>query len=1153
MKRFITFLGVLTVFSFGYAQNYADNSVLSEGKWTKMGIVKPGVYRLEFNDLTTAGLDPNTLNPRNIHIYGNGGGMLPQANSAERPDDLQEVPITVIGEADGRFDPGDAILFYAEGSDGYIWNAESQLLSNEQNLYADTNFYFITANTLPGKRVNVLPSEPTGTFDAKAFRGTDFHEVDLESPIESGRFWLGETFSGALSQRTFSFYVPDVPSTGSVRVTMRVAAASSIPSQFTVTAGGLSPFQISINKVIIGAETSDNYKLVTNTFAVPQSALDGDSLRITLDYASTDFQAIGWLDFIDLDFDQNPTLGPNEGRLLLLADGVGEGEVARVKLQVADASYNVWNVSDPSNVYAYEYNLNGSQLSFNMAADSVEFLYAFKDEALKPVNFIPVPNQNLHGLNPVDYLIISPDLFRAEAQRLGEFHQNEYQRSFTIVSPEQIYNEFSGGKMDVTAIRDFIRMMWVRSANVGPGHILLFGDGTYIYKYISEFVNNERNFIPTYQSRNSWRPDLSFVADDYFVLLDEEDGSWGEGTNIPGDKPLEQHFIDIPIGRLPIETPQEAKEIVDKIIRYKQNPVPEDFGAWRSRIMLVADHKESDGDIHVRQSNGYSSQIFNANACYNLDKLFMDNYQMEITASGERFPDGREALLNSMDQGALIMNYTGHGNYEAWSNAKIFQSADLGNLQNAGKTPAVVTATCEFGRYDDPEKRSGAELMLMKADGGSIAMFTTVRLVYARPNAILNQNFYHHVFDYDEAKGRMPTIGEINMKTKNETYKSFNLNTRAFTLLGDPALILNYPELNAVITDINERPVDSAVFDTVRSLELVQIRGEIQDAQGAAISNFNGDLDVTVFDKPSAFTTIRSNFSFVWQQNRIFNGSASVEEGKFAIDFVVPVDISYENGFGKISLYATDELQDAMGCRTNLVISGTDVSADPDNKGPEVELFMNDAFWREGGVTGPEPFLYAEVFDENGINTANTGIGHEISAFLDDDQSDVFILNEYYTAKPNSYQEGTVKYQLRDLEEGYHKLTIRVWDVANNSSEASTTFIVATSPQGVLNELLSAPNPYNPNEGETRFLINHNWDGKELEAKIEILDLSGREVAELSASFTATGSVFRDLTWDGNTGDNNQVSEGMYVYRVQLTDVETGNTLNKANRLVVIK
>ncbi|MEL6135617.1 MAG: hypothetical protein AAFR59_19835, partial [Bacteroidota bacterium] len=304
MKRFITFLGILLGICIAYAQDYADQSVLSAGKWTKMGIVESGVYRLELSDLTSAGFDPNTLDPRNIHIYGNGGGMLPQPNSTERPDDLLEIPITVLGEADGRFDPGDAVLFYAEGADGYVWNTESQLLGNEQNLYADTNFYFITVNDLVGKRVQSVASASNSTFDVASFRGTAFHEVDLENPIESGRLWLGETFSGALSQRTFSLYIPDVSSNGNIRVSMRVAAASSIPSQFTVTAGNLAPFQVTIGKVNIGAETSANYRFSTNTFSVPKSALSGDSLRITLDYASSDFQAIGWLDFIDIDFDQ---------------------------------------------------------------------------------------------------------------------------------------------------------------------------------------------------------------------------------------------------------------------------------------------------------------------------------------------------------------------------------------------------------------------------------------------------------------------------------------------------------------------------------------------------------------------------------------------------------------------------------------------------------------------------------------------------------------------------------------------------------------------------------------------------------------------------------------------------------------------------------
>ena len=403
MKRFITLVGILWGLTSLWAQDYADNSVLSTGKWTKMGIIEPGVYRLDFDALASAGFEPSSIDPRNIHIYGNGGGMLPQSNEVERPDDLLENAIEVVGEADGSFDQGDFILFYAEGSDKYVWNVESQLLGNEQNLYADTNYYFITVNSEPGKRISSVPNLPSSTFSASSLRGTAFHEVDLYNPIESGRFWLGESFSSAQSLQTFSLPTPDVPADRSVRVTFKVAAASSRPSQFTLQIDGIDPIDVLIGEVTIGAETGNNYRFVSQTVSVPGSAMAGkDSIDITLQYTSTDFGATGWLDYIDIDYDQAPSLNPNVGRMMMLVDNTGPGEVAEIQLKNGDAGYRIWNISDKADIVSQEFEVNGSNLNLNLDASDLKMLYAFKGGTQTPVSFASVANQTLHSLNPVD-------------------------------------------------------------------------------------------------------------------------------------------------------------------------------------------------------------------------------------------------------------------------------------------------------------------------------------------------------------------------------------------------------------------------------------------------------------------------------------------------------------------------------------------------------------------------------------------------------------------------------------------------------------------------------------------------------------------------------------------------------------------------------
>ncbi|MCI4666814.1 MAG: type IX secretion system sortase PorU [Bacteroidia bacterium] len=1153
MRRFlISITLILGVYSQSMGQ-FASSSVLKEGEWIKLGILKTGVYRLDAAYLQSIGLNTSSINPQNIQIYGNGGGMLPQANSDFRHDDLVQNRIEVVGEADGSFDNGDFVLFYAQGPHKFFWDSESQLYRHELNLYSDTNYYYIHVGNQAGLRVEDQTNPSSATFTAGATRNHLFHELEEDNEIFSGRYWLGEDFNEFNAIQTFAFYVPDAAPQGKINITVEVAAADIQPTSFDLLVNNEVQSNINIPQVVLNSETSSQYRLTSRTVQVDGTNVSNDSLFVTLRYNfSSDNRGQGWLSYIEIDYDQQANLSSNQQVHLALADGTGAGEVANIVVDGVNSDTKIWNISNPLLPVNIPFNESGGQASINVLAEDLQDIFAFRGNYLQPVSYENVPNQDLHGQDPAQYLMIAPAQFMDEAQRLADFHRNHYGRTVAIATPEQIYNEFSSGKQDVSAIRDYIRMHYIRGLEVNLGHVLLFGDGSFIYKYINENDNNLTNFIPTYQSRNSWKPDVSFTADDFYVMLEEDEGYWGEGTKYLGDNVLQRHDLDVAIGRLPIETKEEAKEIVDKIIRYVTNPDGGDFGNWRNKIVLIADHKDQDGSIHARQANGYSPLIEEANPCYNVEKVYMDNYNMIITAGEKEFPEGRQAILDAFDEGSLIVNYTGHGGYNSWSDARIFLNSDLPNIKNNGRFPVVMTATCTYGRFDDPFQRSGAELLMMMPETGAIAMFTTVRLVYSGPNATLNRIFYGHVFDYDEIAGRMPTMGEVFVNTKNETYTLSNLNTRAFTLLGDPGIIMNYPKLNAVITNINDKPVDPSNPDSLRSLGKVSITGQMEDLEGNFVENFNGSMDVTVFDKPSQFTTNRAPYTFSTQINRIFNGAATVENGRFNFDFVVPIDISYEEGRGKISLYSSGTETDGAGCLTDLFVAGTDPNAEIDNKGPEVRLFINDSTWKNGGITSANPFLYALVFDENGINTVGTGIGHEISAFLDDEQEEVIILNDFYTAFPNSYQKGSVRYQLTELENGPHKLKIRVWDVANNSSEAETEFIVADNSEMVLDQIFGVPNPSKVGEGTT-FWLQHNLDGKEIKVEIDVINLAGVKIADLESQFVAQGNNYTELSWDGRSEYGTAVAEGMYVFYVRITDVSTGETVEDAEKLVLIR
>lgn len=1125
-------------------RQYAGQSVLADGAWYKLAITQTGIYRLEPNFLSALGINTASLDPRNIRIYGNGGGMLPQDNTVPRHDDLVENAIWVRGEEDGVFSLGDFVAFYAEGPHVWQYDANKDAFTHSQHLYSDTNFYYLHIATAPGKRISAAGSAGA-TWQANQTRNSYFYEREVSNLIRSGRNWAGERFDLTLS-RSFSFHLPDMQPNGQIRLRVRVAARSDVSTSFDVRAGATVAGSISISSVNVLSNEGIHHRYRTGEFVLPASVLSGDSLRVILDYKKNGSNASeAWLDWIEVDYDQRPDLrNADQMSFCLRPEG---GAAAQVSLANGNNTYQLWDVTNPVAVQSLPYTVEGSNLRFEAPAAPWRRIVAFRSGFRVPAAARRIPNQNLHGEDAPDYLIITVPAFMNAASQLAAFHELQYNRTVKILTPEQVYNEFSSGKQDVSAIRDYLKMHYDRSGKTKPGFVLLFGDGSYDYKSIT---HKEGNFVPTYQSRNSESTTRSYASDDFFGMLDDDEGFWGEGAG--SGEAFQSHKLDVAIGRLPVATAAEAQAMVDKIVAYVTSP--EGLGDWRSRVTFVADHKESDLNLHATQADSHSGLIAQADACYNIEKIYMDNYPVERTAGGIRFPQGRQALLDQFDRGALIVNYTGHGGEYAWSNSAILENADIQNMRNAHRLPAVVTATCEFGRFDEPDLRSGAELFVLRPDGGAIALFTTVRLVYSAPNATLNANFYREIFKYDADKGRMPTVGEVMMRTKNRTFsptvQDVDINSRNFTLLGDPGLILAYPGLKAVVQEINGRPVEAQRADTLRSRARIRVKGIITDDEGMHQADYNGMMNVTIFDKPSRYTTRLSPFPFYWQNNRIFSGNSTVQNGAFEFEFVVPIDISYEDGKGKISLYVQDGVRDGQGCYNNLYIGGTETAAVPDDEGPLAKVYVYDEKWVDGGITDPSPVIFARFFDESGINTVASGIGHEIIGFLDGDDRNVFILNEYYRAKLDDFREGTLSYQLHNLSEGEHTFTIRVWDAANNFSEASTRFVVKSNSQPEIRAFLAYPNPV-ASGAQVNFAFSMNQPRSDQQAVLRIIAPDGRLLRVLSDNIRLEGPSYNGLSWDGTNMEGRPVAPGIYIGQLTLSNADSRQTAASSVKFVI--
>ena len=830
-------------------------------------------------------------------------------------------------------------------------------------------------------------------------------------------------------------------------------------------------------------------------------------------------------------------------------NSVGTGNVSEFVIDNVTSPIQIWEVTDPSTIVRQDHTLNGSTASFRIETDDLRQFVAFDESSFFTPQFSSViPNQNLHAMDPADMVIVVPPVFLREAERLAQFHRDHDQLRVNVVTTKQVFNEFSSGAQDATAIRDMMKMLYDQAVvpEDVPRFLLLFGDGSYDNK---NRLTGNTNFIPSYQSVNSLALISSYVSDDYFGLLDDGEGGW-----LPGAV----ETLDLGIGRFPVKTLEEARNCVDKVINYGNPGTAVDpfapnltsttsFGDWRNVVCFIGD--DEDGNLHLSQSNRLAIFVDTTYECYNIDKIYFDAYPQVSTPGGQRYPSVNDAIDNRIDQGALLINYTGHGGEVGWAHEGVLDIPMINAWENIKKLPVFMTATCEFSRWDDPGRTSAGELTFLSPNGGAIALFTTVRLVYANTNFDLNKDMYTHVFE--PINGEMPRMGDIFRLTKRDN--AGVTNTRNFTLLGDPAVRLNYPEHRVKVTSINGNP-NLSVADTLNALSKMTISGIVEDINGNKMTNFNGVLYPSVFDKPLTVNTLNNDSqspktSFKLQKNILYSGKASVTNGDWSFTFIVPKDIAYQFDFGRLSFYGQNGLEDAHGCFDGIVIGGFSSSAASDEQGPEINLFMNDEKFVFGGTTDENPFIYALVSDSNGINTVGNGIGHDITAQLDEESDEIFVLNDFYEANLNSYQTGKVRYPLQDLEPGLHSVRLKVWDIYNNSSEAYTEFVVASSAKLALNHVLNYPNPFTTN---TKFFFEHNKQGSALKAQIQIYTVSGRLIKTIDEYVITEGFRSDGISWDGRDEFGDRIGKGVYIYKLKVRTTD-GEVAQKTEKLVILK
>ncbi len=1124
----------------GNIHTYPDSSVLANGQWYKVCVKDEGIYRLGHQDLSDLGMNPSQISKSTLQIFGNGGGMLPESNALFRYTDPQENAIYVSGNNSGTFGANDYILFYGQSPNRWSYDPETSRYNYTRHHYSEETCYFITHGQNEGKRISSrqsLTESPTHT--ATDFMDYAHHQRDLTNIIGSGKLWFGELFDVTLT-RDFAFSLSNVVQQKPVHIEVYAAARSSAPSSFTIQALNQSQ-NLPIAGVNVANATGFYARHAIQTLsAMPQ----GNNLTVSLTYNRTASGSRGWLNYISVNYHRELRLNGNQ---MFFRNHTNVGSNNRVRFQLTDVSSGsrIWDVTDPLNIQQQQFDQNGSSATFTVAMDSGREFVVFRNtEYLKPALRGQVPNQNLHASQVTDLIIVVPGQFRQQAERLAEFRRDFDGLTVKLVSPQEIYNEFSSGATDISAIRNYMKMYYDRAReNNGnyPRYLLLFGNGTYDNKNILGFGGN---IIPTFQTQQSLTYAQSYITDDFFGLLDDNEGLDAFGT------------IDIGIGRLPVRTVDEARFVVDKLLRYNQRieglePGTEDprfagvipnYADWRNVITIIAD--DEDNNIHFQQAELLANYLQNNHRVYNVEKIYLDAYEQVTLAGGSRYPEVNRAINNRINQGTLLWNYVGHGGPLGLAHERILTFDDILQWKNFYNMPVLMTATCEFSSFDQPDANelSAGVRIFLKPDGGAAALFTTTRLAYSHSNFSLNNAFMRNAFIPME-NGEMPRLGDLIRLAKVESSSTSTLKN--FVLLGDPSMQMAYPRYKAITTEVS---------DTMRALDRITVRGEIQTPEGIKASYYNGVIYPTLYDKKATYSTLGNDpgsqaAPFTMQNRILYRGKASVINGEFEFTFIVPLDISYNNGFGKISYYFDDGIStDGKGYYDNFIISGTSDNFTPDDQGPEISLYLNNLNFRSGDSTGPDPVLLAYLEDESGINTTGQ-IGHDIVAFLNNDTSNPFILNDFYQADLDSYQSGRVVFPFFNLEKGNYTLSLRAWDVHNNVSTTTIDFVVTSAPGIKITELINYPNPFSE---RTRFSIEHNKPATELNILIEIFSLNGQLIRSIEENVYASGFNIPPIEWDGRDDGGTLLQNGIYVFRA-LVSTNGGDQTQRTEKLILLR
>lgn len=1115
--------------SMGWAQDNTYHSVLSEHTWYRLSVTQEGAHQLDYATLQGMGIDMGSLNPSQIRLFGNPSGALPEKNADSRSDDLTEMAIFVTGAEDGSFDEGDMVLFYGQEPTRWVLvDSNKDTYRRERNYYSDTTYYYLCVDSgVDGLRVGEKPTLPVENTTAVISDFPDFvwHEEELFSPYSIGQNWFGEQITTEDSIFTLPFVFPNLVKNKYLRVYSQVLGRIKKDNYLHYNAW-VNDNHVADNVSIKYYGEHEYGKLSTIN---KQIVLDSDTAVFELSFVPFSGASL-FLDYVEIYGWRQLKRSNNNFLFRLMPSQFGDDRTA-IWVQNVNADYWLWDVSSPLRPVLQDAVLSANNLVFATDETTEKRYVLFMPTSAYPiVNWSALPNQNLHAIAAADNLILTSPIFLEQAQELANYHAAKDDLTSIVVNVNEIYNEFSTGTPDPTGIRDFVRMVYRRSSGQLK-YLTLFGRASFDFRNINGYG---QNYVPTYETFEAPQHELSFATDDYFALMDDN-----EGVNSNG-------HVDIGVGRISVSTVEEAKTILRKIMHY--DDLTASHGEWKADLLLFADDENTS---YVNYSEGIDAMIDSQCPALTRKKLYCGAYPLQNTSSGTVNPGANADLKRAFDQGMLALLYVGHGGVRGLTGESVFANADIAALSNYDKMPFVYTATCEFTKYDNPLLVSAGEQLFLNPHGGCVALFSACRPTYGPQNNLQTRALVPVLLQRDD-NGMPLRYGDIIRLAKSD---QLNFNSQGnqnirFLFLGDPVLRFPLPQKDIAVTRINGMVVGDSDNLELHAMSMVTMEGEVRDVNGRLDAGFNGTLWVRFYDQKTKVVvkfTGDSLKNVYYHKDVLYQGQVSVTAGKFNVSFQIPKEIKSGEGAPRFSFYAYDSIRgiDAVGEFDELVLGGIDPAMVPDDEGPKITFYWNTPDFENGQVVEHQGVLYADLYDAQGIYHYGYSLGRDIVMSSNLAACNHLVLNDQYEPAMNDFRRGRIILPLNDLEPGTYEFTLKVWDTQDNASEATLWFVVDDNL--FLSQVHNYPNPFNE---ETRITMTHIGEDGDFDVNIEIFDIMGRSVQHIYKKVYASDGVIEPVVWDGCDYYGSQLRSGIYLYRLTLTD-ETGYSRTVSQRMVI--